>query len=156
MSEQVSDRIRVSNDDARKYMASATQDAWRNPMPPWTPPIPKKVSRQPEQHQLQASTSPGPPKRLVDHYIMNLPDSALTFLDTFRGIYKSLWDEEGFQSAVAASKMPLIHCYGFTKEGEADICQVSASTSNFVPSQSISVHLRHLGTLSMRTWRTTA
>ena len=41
------------------------------------------------------------------HAIMNLPASAIDFLDAFRGAFaRALWSEE---------QLPLIHCYAFSK-----------------------------------------
>ena len=63
---------------------------------------------------------------------MNLPDTAIEFLDAFRGIFRAerpggqevarLYDDE--------RSMPMIHCYCFTRElepdkAEMDIRQVS-------------------------------
>lgn len=62
---------------------------------------------------------------------MNLPASALTFLDAFRGLYRPLYEkigEEAAKKAIAeAGGLPIVHCYCFTKEiegAEEDICQV--------------------------------
>ncbi|BGP45028.1 tRNA(m(1)G37)methyltransferase [Rhodotorula kratochvilovae] len=73
---------------------------------------------------------PKPPRRLPNHYIMNLPASALTFLDAFRGLYRPLYDligEEAAKEAIAeVGGLPIVHCYCFTKEvdaAERDICQ---------------------------------
>ncbi len=59
---------------------------------------------------------------------MNLPDSAITFLGNFRGIFNSLVRDAAFDQIY--STMPMIHCYCFTREletaaAEADIRQVS-------------------------------
>lgn len=70
-------------------------------------------------------------RRLPNHYIMNLPASALTFLDAFRGLYRPLYDQVGEKEAKQAIEdaggLPVVHCYCFTKEVEGaveDICQV--------------------------------
>ncbi|KAI9255324.1 Met-10+ like-protein-domain-containing protein [Sporodiniella umbellata] len=57
---------------------------------------------------LQALT----PKKwnTFDHFVMNLPATAIEFLDSFRGLYsnhQSLYD--------ADAKLPYIHCHCFTK-----------------------------------------
>ncbi len=59
---------------------------------------------------------------------MNLPDSAITFLDAFRGI---LTDAEGRNLSGTYKAMPMIHCHCFTRElepekAEADIRQVGS------------------------------
>ena len=44
---------------------------------------------------------------------MNLPDTAIQFLDAFCGVLAP-------KDAVAYEKMPLIHCYCFTRELEQE------------------------------------
>lgn len=72
-------------------------------------------------------------RRLPNHYIMNLPASALTFLDAFRGLYRPLYaqigEEEAKRAITEAGGLPVVHCYCFTKDiegAEADICQVGS------------------------------
>ena len=62
---------------------------------------------------------------------MNLPDSALEFLDAFIGLYDHMLSEPGFREAVKQKGMPMVHVYCFTREiepdrAESDICQVSS------------------------------
>lgn len=61
---------------------------------------------------------------------MNLPDTALEFLDAFRGILIPRGETGGRLDGVYAT-MPMVHCYCFTREldphkAEADIRQVCA------------------------------
>jgi tRNA (guanine37-N1)-methyltransferase len=58
---------------------------------------------------------------------MNLPDSAITFLDAFRGIL-SPENTNGRDVRSVYETMPMIHCHCFTREldpgsAEADIRQ---------------------------------
>jgi len=60
-------------------------------------------------------------KLLPDYYLLNLPDSAISFLDSFVGLYHPIRDQVDDQV-----KLPLIHCYCFTKlveQAQSDICQ---------------------------------
>jgi hypothetical protein len=66
-----------------------------------------------------------PPRKLIGHFVMNLPDSALTFLDAFRGILSGPCLREAYQD-----KLPMVHCHCFTRElepekAQADILAVS-------------------------------
>ncbi|KAI9638795.1 Met-10+ like-protein-domain-containing protein [Dioszegia hungarica] len=70
-----------------------------------------------------------PERQEVSHFVMNLPDSALTFLDAYRGAYNALASEakaDGYDPRSA--KMPMVHVHCFTREmerpgAEKDICQ---------------------------------
>ena len=86
--------------------------------------------------QAPAPTTPKPPRRLVDHFVMNLPATALEFLDAYRGLYTHLASHVGhdvLEAEIAARSklgdvepLPMVHVYCFTKDVEhaaADICQ---------------------------------
>ncbi|GAA5926956.1 hypothetical protein JCM3775_007089 [Rhodotorula graminis] len=79
-----------------------------------------------------------PQRRLPNHYIMNLPASALTFLDAFRGLYRPLYDlvgeHEAHKAIDEAGGLPFVHCYCFTKEierAEEDICERATAVLGF-------------------------
>ena len=57
---------------------------------------------------------------------MNLPETAIEFLDAFRGVYRY----EGTETNRDYPPMPMVHCYCFTRflepsGAEADIRSVS-------------------------------
>jgi tRNA (guanine37-N1)-methyltransferase len=67
------------------------------------------------------------PRQTISHFVMNLPDSAIDFLDCFRGIFSGGASERDLSGFYAA--MPMVHCHCFTRElqpdkAEADIRQV--------------------------------
>ena len=111
--------------------------AWHNPFPPYTksPTNKEKKSKRgvPVQRAVRRSPSRSPPlatrsthedrdpklePQLVQYYIMNLPDSALTFLDAFWGLYTPLADEPGFKEKSHIVGLPIVCVYCFTKEIE--------------------------------------
>lgn len=84
------------------------------------------------QQQIPSSSLPTPPRRKIDHFVMNLPSTALEFLDAFRGCLSPIKDEPEFEEVY--STMPLVHCHCFTREldeekAKTDIQQVSYQQS---------------------------
>lgn len=68
------------------------------------------------------------PRQGISHFVMNLPDSAIEFLDCFHGIFSRGASERDLSGIYA--DMPMIHCHCFTRElesdkAEADIKQVT-------------------------------
>lgn len=124
--------------DGKDFVGFAVREAWERPFPAYVPKPAKAkpnksadVSSDNKAHQEAAAQAPAEERsRLIDHFVMNLPDSAITFLGYYRGIYKPLWEtDESFREAVKAKgQLPLVHCYCFTRmvEGghEEDIREV--------------------------------
>ncbi|KAJ3017748.1 tRNA (guanine(37)-N1)-methyltransferase [Thoreauomyces humboldtii] len=51
--------------------------------------------------------------RWFDQYVMNLPDTAIEFLDAFRGLL------EGHEAEVPLDRLPMIHCHCFSNKEDA-------------------------------------
>lgn len=80
--------------------------------------------------------------RFVDHFVLNLPATAIEFLGSFQNLYQpfvstTAEDKSNFLEALRAysiargqkdgTRFPMVHCYCFTKEldrPEEDICEV--------------------------------
>lgn len=107
---------------------------------------PEDASKAVPAEASQEKEETSPPGRFVDHFVMNLPATAIDLLGCFDGIYtpflqRSDEEREAFlQELKEHSKrkskgerdgqlrLPMVHCYCFTKELEAyepDICKVS-------------------------------
>ena len=117
---------RTGNADGRAWIAEATVEAWERP---FIRPPRKPARSKPNQVAPVAAPSLPPPPRLVSHFIMNLPASALTFLDAYRGIYRPLLELPDFDADAARRSRPMVHCYCFSRSATAeeatpDICEV--------------------------------
>lgn len=144
---QVEQALRVSNLDGRAFIREAPLKIWREPFTALPPPPTEQRKSERERRKLrEAAIAAGqdpaealsalkleekktePTPRFISHFVMNLPASAIEFLDAFRGCYSPLENEDGF-SGVDQVPMPLVHTHCFTKEAEGeaaerDICQV--------------------------------
>jgi Met-10+ like-protein len=134
---QVTDTVRVFCEDGREFIKTSIQRASSQPFPAYTGPRQSRVQEEKERRRLQkqqveAQIPPPPPpvpsdRRRISHFVMNLPDSAIQFLDAFRGI---LADADPSLRDLYQT-MPMVHCHCFTREvdevarAEADIRQVS-------------------------------
>jgi tRNA (guanine37-N1)-methyltransferase len=86
---------------------------------------------------------------------MNLPASAIEFLDAYRGLYRELYEKHGEEAGEAVKRvgLPIVHCYCFTKDiegAEKDICEVSRGSR--LPAQGFEhkAHSRIVGPCSAR------
>jgi len=113
--------VRVTTLDGREFIRHVVEDAWNHPLP--TPP-PHKSARQRAKETrhnrqqgkaLQEMPMPVAANRRIDHFVMNLPDTALLFLDSFRGLFSNL-PREAFREVY--NVMPMVHCHCFTRERE--------------------------------------
>lgn len=126
-------RCRTGCGDGREVMRRSVIELWHDPFPSVFPtPHKKNVWRGPRPGPPRPSPRPrepapaetGPPRRLATHFIMNLPDTAIHFLDAFRAIYDPLSLAPGFMDALKGddggieARMPIIICYCFTREDE--------------------------------------
>ena len=85
----------------------------------------------------EAPPTPEPTSRLISHFVMNLPGSALEFLDAYNGCYKPLLDQPDFPGKDEV-EMPFIHVHCFSKEPEGDpavqdLCKASLRVWDYLP-----------------------
>ncbi|KAF5388492.1 hypothetical protein D9757_004726 [Collybiopsis confluens] len=108
--------------------------AFDKPFPAYTGPklsktAQRKLGKQAKRGNVAEEPSPrkeSSPRKAIDHFVMNLPDTAIQFLDAFRGAISTRAMQEAY------AKMPMIHCHCFTRElepdhAEKDIRQVCSS-----------------------------
>ncbi|ORX37662.1 Met-10+ like-protein-domain-containing protein [Kockovaella imperatae] len=134
--------LRVTESDGREFIKQSVMTFWNHPFEPYNP-APKNKDKSKRNRSAPGQPpgathppSPTPPPvlktlatpQVPQHFIMNLPDSALTFLDAFWGLYAPLALEPGFEELVKSVGLPLVHVYCFTREldpapAERDICE---------------------------------
>lgn len=140
--------IKISNMDGREFIRSATKKLYRDEpvtiqiqgggvIPPANPKSLTQMNKQLRKGQpnkSKLSTSKKPPIPIVsyttpktfDHYVMNLPATAINFLDAFIGVYAG---QEKLFEPHTDRKLPLIHVYCFSTntddgvEEVKDICE---------------------------------
>ncbi|KAL8286910.1 hypothetical protein RQP46_003916 [Phenoliferia psychrophenolica] len=131
---KVESNVRTANEDARAFIRQSVLDVWTTPFAPYTTPFTARARGKLAHQAAKLSLDPSaalipsppaapalPPRKLVDHFVMNLPDSAITFLDAYRGLYRALYELPGAKEAVELAgpgKLPMVHCYCFTKDME--------------------------------------
>lgn len=126
---QVTDLVRTFCQDGRDFICQCILELSDNPFPPYTGPKLSRVQEEKKRRRLQKlmteettaaadtpSTKSLPPRRYVSHFVMNLPDSAIQFLDAFRG----LLNDSTRNFSTLYKTMPMIHCHCFTRELERD------------------------------------
>jgi tRNA (guanine37-N1)-methyltransferase len=134
---QVVDDVRVLCEDGRNFIATIAQRVAQEPFPPYAGPrISRRKEREAKKAQNKGDTSGtqppvdaqsednAPNRSRVDHFVMNLPDSAIEFLDAFRGIYVRSHESASACNAGSADALPMIHCYCFTRELEREGAEV--------------------------------
>ncbi|TFK41832.1 S-adenosyl-L-methionine-dependent methyltransferase [Crucibulum laeve] len=134
MIKNVADLVRVSCEDGREFIRKAAERVLRDPFPPYTGPKPSRMQEERERRQAlkegrvpipKVSNASGDARKAISHFVMNLPDSAITFLDAFRGI---LVDDGDRNLCGIYNTMPMIHCHCFTRELEPDKAEIDIRT----------------------------
>lgn len=129
---RVTDLVQVTCEDGRDFIQAVISRSLNGPFSAYTGPKPslRQQQKQRKQHASNPLTSLHnpratlPPRRCISHFVMNLPDSAITFLDAFRGILSPAGLGGKDIRAAYEDSMPMIHCYCFTREIEPDKAEV--------------------------------
>jgi tRNA G37 N-methylase Trm5 len=116
------------NMDGRHFIPWAAKELLKNkPLTVTLYPKARRPDTGPEKEK-----KPAPPPevyerpQVFDHYVMNLPGSAIEFLDAFRGVYAG---HENLFAPHTDKPLPLVHVYCFSGHSEnehddhVDICQ---------------------------------
>jgi tRNA (guanine37-N1)-methyltransferase len=120
---QVQGLVRVSCEDGSNFIRSVVRRSYEDPFPPFSRPKISKDLRRWKKLGTQTEATPESalasrePRKRISAFIMNLPDSAIQFLDAFRGI---LTLDDGQDLRRVYNVLPTIHCYCFAREAEPD------------------------------------
>ena len=130
----MTDLVRTSCEDGRDFIKTIAKRVYDNPLPPFNGPPSSRTQHDKEKRRTRTfqNRENFPIKRNlqsrkhIDHFVMNLPDTAISFLDAFRGI---LAVDEQYDQTSTYEVMPMVHCHCFTREldpqnAKADIHQV--------------------------------
>ncbi|EED12288.1 tRNA (guanine) methyltransferase Trm5 [Talaromyces stipitatus ATCC 10500] len=123
--------VKPFNMDGRKFIRASAEMMLS---PPTRVVVQPKVSNSARRNKPAGAgrTTPPPPQiytrpSTVDHYVMNLPATAIEFLDAFVGVYAGM--ESRFEPFKPERKLPVIHVYCFSGHSEdvrddhEDICR---------------------------------
>ncbi|PCH34211.1 guanine-N(1)--methyltransferase [Wolfiporia cocos MD-104 SS10] len=122
---KISDLVRASCEDGRDFIRAVFERALDNPIPP--PKTSKAQAKRGRKIDAEAPTTstplprPPPLRRRVTQFSMNLPDTAIEFLDAFRGVLSGARERE--LSGVYEGALPMVHCYCFTRELEPEAAE---------------------------------
>ncbi|KAG9314128.1 Met-10+ like-protein-domain-containing protein [Chiua virens] len=133
----VSDVVRSNCEDGRDFIRNVVARVLEHPFPAYAGPRLSRIQERQQRHHREKEAADGRrlhteapiplPRNEITQFVMNLPDTALEFLDAFRGILTPQSESQGRLDGVYAT-MPMVHCYCFTRElephkAEADIRQ---------------------------------
>ena len=121
--------VRVTCEDGRDFIRTIVSRVSDEPFPACSGPKLSKQQEEKERKRLQklaaedqlvSNVPPADtksPRKRITHFVMNLPDSAIQFLDAFRGI---LIDNQRNLRETYHDQMPMVHCHCFTRELELE------------------------------------
>lgn len=125
---KVSRSVRVSCEDGRAFIKSSVRRLFEDPFPAYAGPRASKRKTREERRKLHGDKAteekagpekPSEERNSIAHFVMNLPDTAIEFLDAFRGVFSHTErDLRGLYD-----RMPMVHCHCFTRFLEPDLAE---------------------------------
>ena len=138
---KVGDYVAASCEDGREFIRRATSDLAKHPRKVVVP-SKVKISRNASEEEKKAlreaaarDTRTLEEPKAFSHYVMNLPASAIEFLDAFKGVY---YGRQAQFKPHTAQSLPLIHLYLFQAKlatEEEELNQICERISNHIGAQ---------------------
>lgn len=143
---KVTDDLRTFCEDGRDFIKDISRRVYDNPFPAYNGPKANRRQHREERRRRQErrTTAPDqqlpspepenipekPPRNRIAHFVMNLPDTAIDFLDAFRGALS----HQGRDLRGVYCELPVVHCHCFTRflelaEARADIEKVKCRSN---------------------------
>ncbi|KAL1737244.1 Met-10+ like-protein-domain-containing protein [Schizophyllum commune] len=166
--------VRPSCEDGRAFIRNAVRRAREDPFPGYAPPVSRSRAKAERRRRGEGGVRGGEakgkgaagtsekttattgatsttPRSHIDHFVMNLPESAIEFLDAFRGLYADdpRYNIDGLEGTHGgkpdALPMPMIHVHCFTREPEEgareDIMERATARLGARPPPDATLHL---------------
>ena len=109
----------MSCEDGAGFIKQAVRQSWDDPFHDLGPlKSANQRAREARRRTPASASSISKGTRRIAHFVMNLPDSAITFLGAFRGLFTELSKHHDFGTVYR--EFPMVHCYCFTRELEPD------------------------------------
>ena len=118
----MSDLVRIYCEDGRDFIRAAVARVYDEPFSPFSGPPLSRTQQDKERRRAQKVAAENIvadtteltelPRRRIAHFVMNLPDTAIQFLNAFQGL---LLDRTQDLSETYGT-MPMVHCHCFTRE----------------------------------------
>ncbi|KAG9122742.1 tRNA(m(1)G37)methyltransferase [Ceratobasidium sp. 392] len=137
---KVSPRVRITTLDGRKFIHDVVQTAWSSPFGPeaYVKPLTVRERRMKQRAAANPESTTGQPTpasesqpssdlplthdpRRIDHFMMNLPGTALEFLNAFKPSFAALISSQDLEEVRKVYRtMPMVHVHCFTRELEEE------------------------------------
>lgn len=120
--------VRPFNIDGREFIRNAHKIVKSNPFPETTAILTQKQQKEIKKSGTQFPTHP--PQDYIDHYVMNLPATAIEFLDAFKPTYAEIQQQDKNSQQPLSVTRPMVHAHCFSKaadteQASVEICEVS-------------------------------
>ena len=130
---KVQNFVKPFNEDGREFIKNAFKIVNSSP---FQKSLPFSTHKELKEFKKKGANddSYGDEKNYIDHYVMNLPASAIEFLDSFKEVYLPLQIKFNDDKCIPLNFIrPMIHVHCFSKasdklEATTEICEVRIST----------------------------